>query len=1770
MKTNKRVKRFLSVFMSIMMVCSVINGTAFQVKATTIETPSWAETKLYFHTIGNNVTDKEAWAAMEQVLDVNTTPSLGSYSSGNSFRVYLPSSAKNSDGTYLVYNNYSSDITLGSTTIKAKSTGYVSTSVNSVKIGSGSQKSLTIYKSDAEENVFLNSNASTKAKEGWTISDSSGMVSALKLGKLQGSKSDCYITEPSITCTRADGTIDVSETAKQIKGRGNTTWTNTTKKSWNFNLNSKVSINGMAKGKKYSLLANFQEPSLSRNRFLYDLADSVGYNATDDRYADVYANGLYIGSYLLTQKNDSVVEGVETLEYNADGSVKDMDFMIELSAITQGDDFEIVPGTYGITKEGILSVVMPEEYDSSKKSAIKNFILSKYDKLFDQICNSNKDCTYESISKILDVESFAKAFLINELGKNYDGGVASFYLTYKDGKFYAEPAWDYDNSLGNYYTTSHGGATDYQQTSGWWLSIWKGNGQKYERNLLHRAYYNDVIMDVCRKVWFGTGIDDKTSFIYNINKFATDTTTDLKLGKNSGLQNKSYYLSVLKRSANNNFTKWYVTPNAWCSNHTYVKYYTVNYEKLYEYLDLDSFTCYTTDIGYKYEGRNYSQSGITSSNSSGGQYEYAADYLIGRCAWMSNQLVKKFTDSTVSAEKNVTYYLDMNGNSGTPQLNFSDSSLNTKMTQIGNSNIYKAIVKTSYKATGTSDTSKVLGVSTTLKSVTFDGETYGCKDKVINTTAIANGQVWMKADASLGGNKVIDTTSTKALVKGTTKRIYLNNNYVWKAPQIYYWGCADAITWSTSPAMKYLGDGFYYYDIPADATKVIFWDTASGDQSTDVTLGNVTALENNTYYISSRSGKKVVASLTDPIKAPSIIEYIDTMNMGVGGIGSVALTDYYGDKVSYTSSDDSIATVAEDGTVTGVGSGNVEITATVTGSKGDKDQVITKVVVGGNPDAIGTISYSSAVVKINVGKNGNISISKITGALEATADGYQITYAGNDGTSKFAYALEMTASADTSYKFVQWTKDGKMVSESEKLTLATAPNSDTTYAVTFAKDEGYVAPTEVPMEAITEFKFDNTEKTSGADLDEYAKENDTYVYNATSGTGTMEATITGDAKKHISWSSDAYKDEEGNTIGIVPAIGASKSNKWTENANVKISTSVVGYSDLKVSLQLGASKKGPANYLVSATDGNTIVALGTVSIKQNKTLYDATFDLPSSFNSLSSLGIIVSLKDTTAVNGSDLSEAPTGGEFVIQNVVISGKNTGGQAVVVTPDPNATPIPTVVPATAVPTVAPTKEPTAAPTEVPTNKITVYYKASSSWGKAYIHYRPVGGAWTVAPGVEMTVSSSKDDYNYKCVISIGTATSANVCFNNGSGSWDSRNGANYTVYLGTYGVKRGVTYQIAEAVATAIPTNTPTVAPTAVPTKEPTAVPATAEPTLAPTDEPTVAPTDIAETVAPTDPIGTQTPATEAPATQTPATQVPVTSAPTTLTPTEVPTNKVTVYYSSAWKKVYMHYKVDGGSWTVVPGATMEAVTDVEGYQWKCTVDLGNATGITCCFNNGTNWDSKNGANYTFSIGDFGVCNGITQKLQLGTSASLVSNQSAKVKPGTRVNFTATVRRETVATNTHSFVITNLANQESETVQVGYTENGVYTLAWDAQTEGSYDISFVVAGTDNTTATTRVNVKDGNTMVLYYNTSWSVANAHYKVDGGSWTTAPGVKMTASDNSEYKYMLTIDLGDATAAIVCFNNGSGSWDSKNGANYYVKGSKVGVKNASVVVIEE
>ena len=88
----------------------------------------------------------------------------------------------------------------------------------------------------------------------------------------------------------------------KIRGRSNSTWGHP-KKPFQIKLNDKNSFLGMPEDKKWLFLAEYSDKTLLRNRLVFELGRLSSLDWTQSgRFAEVYINDLYNGTYNITQK----------------------------------------------------------------------------------------------------------------------------------------------------------------------------------------------------------------------------------------------------------------------------------------------------------------------------------------------------------------------------------------------------------------------------------------------------------------------------------------------------------------------------------------------------------------------------------------------------------------------------------------------------------------------------------------------------------------------------------------------------------------------------------------------------------------------------------------------------------------------------------------------------------------------------------------------------------------------------------------------------------------------------------------------------------------------------------------------------------------------------------------------------------------------------------------------------------------------------------------------------------------------------------------------------------------------------------------------------------------------------------------------------------------------------------------------------------------------------------------------------------------------------
>ncbi len=271
--------------------------------------------------------------------------------------------------------------------------------------------------------------------------------------------------------------ITVYEGELEIKGRGNSTW-QMEKKPYNIKLGDKVNLFGMGKTKKWSLIANHGDASLIRNVLAYEAAERAGMPYTPQfTPVDVYINSDYMGSYLLTTRVgvDGSSVDIEDLEGNTeDVNENDLDTYAQggsygtYAGLLEGTKkwYEIPNNPEDITGGYIIEMELANRYADEATGFVTTrsqpftmktpefasraqieYISDYYQKVEDAIYNG---VSMEELDKIVDVESLAQMYLINEWASNMDASLTSTYFYKPAGdKLYAGPVWDFDIAFGN-------------------------------------------------------------------------------------------------------------------------------------------------------------------------------------------------------------------------------------------------------------------------------------------------------------------------------------------------------------------------------------------------------------------------------------------------------------------------------------------------------------------------------------------------------------------------------------------------------------------------------------------------------------------------------------------------------------------------------------------------------------------------------------------------------------------------------------------------------------------------------------------------------------------------------------------------------------------------------------------------------------------------------------------------------------------------------------------------------------------------------------------------------------------------------------------------------------------------------------------------------------------------------------------------------------------------------------------------------------------------
>ena len=239
---------------------------------------------------------------------------------------------------------------------------------------------------------------------------------------------------------------DLGPTAAEMKTRGYSTW-GYEKMPYQIKFDKKQDLFGMGKAKKWILLANYLDGTAVRNKVVFDLGEEIGCKYTSQSvFVDLYVNGDYLGVYQLCEK---VEIGSSRVDLNDEfGVVLEMDLKARLDA----SDIFFTTNRTGkaiVFKDYVTDFEETEDPEViAKADEVKRYV-KDYINRFERLLYS-KDVAWEEISSMIDVDSFARFYLITEFTEEVDATFAStfFYMDGQDDVLHCEPLWDYDRCFG--------------------------------------------------------------------------------------------------------------------------------------------------------------------------------------------------------------------------------------------------------------------------------------------------------------------------------------------------------------------------------------------------------------------------------------------------------------------------------------------------------------------------------------------------------------------------------------------------------------------------------------------------------------------------------------------------------------------------------------------------------------------------------------------------------------------------------------------------------------------------------------------------------------------------------------------------------------------------------------------------------------------------------------------------------------------------------------------------------------------------------------------------------------------------------------------------------------------------------------------------------------------------------------------------------------------------------------------------------------------------
>ncbi len=409
-----------------------------------------------------------------------------------------------------------------------------------------------------------------------------------------------YYEECLVTVTDKENNVTIENADAMVKVRGN--WTTTyDKKPLRIKFVEKrnfLGLNDGAEMKNWVLLAEYKDASMLRDKAALAIAKELiaedGLYVSDAEFAEVVINGEYWGVYLLAEQQQINPDRINITEAPVDYMGTDIGYFLEFDGyfytepelqnfhVDYMDNAPLVPydgeGGSGRTmtclpegkkdrRSDIGFTIKNDIYSQEQRDFISSFVSNTYKIMYEAAYNDkayvfSEDYSkiipasdispQEAVERVINLESLADAYILNEIVCDADVYWSSFFITADfgesgDKKLTFNAPWDFDSAMGNkdrcadstglYAANIVPDVNGEYETINPWLAV-----------LMYEEWFTDIIRENWSKLYDSGALTEICNMIKSDTEEYSEAFTRNYKRWNNIIKNDSFVAELSKRA----------------------------------------------------------------------------------------------------------------------------------------------------------------------------------------------------------------------------------------------------------------------------------------------------------------------------------------------------------------------------------------------------------------------------------------------------------------------------------------------------------------------------------------------------------------------------------------------------------------------------------------------------------------------------------------------------------------------------------------------------------------------------------------------------------------------------------------------------------------------------------------------------------------------------------------------------------------------------------------------------------------------------------------------------------------------------------------------------------------------------------------------------------------------------------------------------------------------------------------------------------------------